>query len=719
MKNAFERYAPFIQEYIYRKKWTDLREVQIEACEAIMDTNKHVIVASGTASGKTEAVFFPMLTMLDKNPSNSIGIMYISPLKALINDQFERLNGLLEESDIPVWAWHGDISQSKKKKILKTARGILQITPESLESLLMNHLGDIQRLCLDLRFIVIDEIHALMGQDRGMQIICLISRLEQIIGHEIRRIGLSATLNDYKPAMKYISAGSNRDAIAVGIKNHKRIVSLCVETFIVQNEKKKDIRVIQDYYNFLYDHCHNKKCLIFTNSRSKAEETIVNLKKIAKIRGEKDIFYVHHGSISAESRSETERVLKNNMGPSVTAATLTLELGIDIGDLDTTIQIGAPYTCASFVQRLGRTGRRTGKSQMLFVNTFENNSSNFFDSIPWDLIRSIAIIQLYLEERWVEPFEQKRKPFSLLVHQTLSILMTYGELIPKELARKVLLLPPFRSIILQSEYQELLRFMIQENYLQRMDDGGIIIGLKGEKIVNHYSFFSVFQEEKTYHIIAREGEIGTLNHCPAIEEVFVLGGKAWKALSIDEDRLIIYVTRVKNAKVSPWFGQSGNVHTKVVQKMKKILQEDKEYVYLQPNAKKILANTRTYIKEYHLLDNNIIPCDDHSFYICPWVGTKQMDTLVKLLSCGLKETLEIISVSSSSYYIKVTTELSIKDFIQRLKKCKLNLDDPSLVLLEGQVPKVDKYDAMVPDTLLRKAFVYNQMDILSVIKLFQ
>lgn len=153
--------------------------------------------------------------------------------------------------------------------------------------------------------------------------------------------------------------------------------------------------------------------------------------------------------------------------------------------------------------------------------------------------------------------------------------------------------------------------------------------------------------------------------------------------------------------------------------MKKILQEDKEYVYLQPNAKKILANTRTYIKEYHLLDNNIIPCDDHSFYICPWVGTKQMDTLVKLLSCGLKETLEIISVSSSSYYIKVTTELSIKDFIQRLKKCKLNLDDPSLVLLEGQVPKVDKYDAMVPDTLLRKAFVYNQMDILSVIKLFQ
>lgn len=164
-KNAFERYAPFIQEYIYRKKWTDLREVQVEACNAIMDTDKHIIIASGTASGKTEAAFFPMLTMLDKNPSNSVGIMYIGPLKALINDQFERLNELLEEVDIPVWSWHGDVSQSHKKKALKVAKGVLQITPESLEALIMRHPGDACRLFSDLQFIVIDEIHALMGAD--------------------------------------------------------------------------------------------------------------------------------------------------------------------------------------------------------------------------------------------------------------------------------------------------------------------------------------------------------------------------------------------------------------------------------------------------------------------------------------------------------------------------------------------------------------------------
>ena len=178
--SAFERYAPFIQEYIYRKRWTDLREVQAEACDAIMDTNKHVIVASGTASGKTEAAFFPILTILEKKPSASVGVMYIGPLKALINDQFERLNELLDECEIPVWPWHGDISQSTKKKALQVAQGILQITPESLEALLMRRPGDACRLFSDLRFIVIDEIHALMGEDRGLQVLCLIARLEKL-----------------------------------------------------------------------------------------------------------------------------------------------------------------------------------------------------------------------------------------------------------------------------------------------------------------------------------------------------------------------------------------------------------------------------------------------------------------------------------------------------------------------------------------------------------
>ncbi|MGM9602980.1 MAG: DEAD/DEAH box helicase, partial [Faecousia sp.] len=694
-KTAFERYAPFIQEYIYRKKWTDLREVQVEACEAIMDTDQHVIIASGTASGKTEAAFFPILTLLEQRPSESIGVMYIGPLKALINDQFERLNELLDDSEIPVWPWHGDVSQSVKRRALKTARGILQITPESLEALLMRHPGDARRLFSDLQFIVIDEIHALMGVDRGLQVLCLIARLEKMTGCNPRRIGLSATLNDYQPAMDFLASGSKRGAVAVGIQSHKRTISLCVENFSIPKEEEKAGLVLKEYHHFLYDNCHQKKCLIFTNSRRDAEEIIANMKGIAAERSERDVFYVHHGSVSASLRQEAEHALRDNAGPTVAAATLTLELGIDIGDLDSTIQLGAPYTCSSFVQRLGRSGRRTGKSQMMFVNLHEASMKNPLDALPWGLLRSIAIIQLYLEERWVEPFAQKKKPFSLLAHQTLSTLMTYGELSPAELARSTLLLPAFRDTVLADEYRELLRYMLQEEYLQRMDNGGIIIGLKGEKITNHYSFYAVFQDEEMYRVMTKEGEIGTLTNCPAVEEVFVLAGRAWKVVSIDEARKIIYVSKAHNTRIPSWSGGGGDIHARVVQRMKQVLLEDTIYPYLRPNAQKLLSEARKLARESGLLKSDILPCGNTSFFLCPWTGTREIRTIGKLLSCGLKEHLDIFSVANSYHYLQVTSDLGVEECIHRFHELEIDCNDPDMVLPKDQTPKVDKYDPMV------------------------
>jgi ATP-dependent Lhr-like helicase len=538
---AFERYAPFIQEYIYRKRWTDLREVQAEACSAILDTDDHVIIASGTASGKTEAAFFPILTTLYHHPSNSVGVLYIGPLKALINDQFERLSGLLEDSGIPVWPWHGDVSQSMKQHALKEAQGVLQITPESLEALLMLRSAEAARLFGDLRFVVIDEIHAFMGTDRGLQVLCLLSRLEKIAGCHPRRVGLSATLNDYEPALRYLAAGTNRHAQAVGIQHHGRTISLCSDSFLLPHDPEEAEKVMEEYNSFLYDNCHDKKCLIFTNSRASAEKVIADMKEIARKRQEKDVFFVHHGSISAALRQEAEAALRDRDGPTVAAATLTLELGIDIGDLDSTIQIGAPYSCTSFVQRLGRSGRRSGKSQMMFLELLEPSERNVFDQLPWTLLRAIAIIQLYLEESWVEPFTLKPKPFSLLAHQTLSTLMTYGELSPSELARSVLFLPAFRETITQEEYRLILRYMIAEDYLQRVENGAIIVGIRGERITNHYSFYAVFQDEQAYHVQSKEGEIGTLDSCPATGEVFVLAGRTWKTLDVDMERKIVYV----------------------------------------------------------------------------------------------------------------------------------------------------------------------------------
>lgn len=708
--SAFERYAPFIQEYIYRKNWTDLREVQVEACEAILDTDNHVIIASGTASGKTEAAFFPILTSLQQNPSDTVGVMYIGPLKALINDQFERLSGLLEDSYIPVWPWHGDISQSVKKRALKEAQGILQITPESLEALLMRHPGDAVRLFSDLRFIIIDEIHALMGVDRGLQVMCLLARLEKLASCNPRRIGLSATLNDYAPALQFLSSGSQRCAIAVGINAHKRTISLCAESFLLPQEEEKADAVLAEYNQFLYDNCHKKKCLIFTNSRGGAEEVIASMKNLAAKGQDRDIFYVHHGSVSAALRHEAETALRDHQGPTVAAATLTLELGIDIGDLDSTIQIGAPYSCASFVQRLGRSGRRTGKSQMMFVDLFEESHKNPFDALPWNLLRAIAIIELYLKDRWVEPFTLKEKPFSLLAHQTLSTLMTYGEMAPSTLAKNVLTLPAFSGVT-QEEYRLLLQNMIAEDYLQRVETGGIISGLKGERIANHYSFYAVFQDEQAYHVHSQTGEIGTLDNCPSVDEVFVLAGRCWKVQSVDEERKIIYVQLVKNNRIPAWSGSGGDIHTRVVARMKEVLHEDVIYPYLQLGAVAILTQARKFVRESNLLNADMIPIDEHSFYLCPWIGTKELTTIKALLSNGLQGELMVYSVIGSRHYLQVTTGLSVADFAKKTRQLNVDIHCPDLVLPMDFAPKIDKYDPMVPNILLRKAALYNQFDV--------
>lgn len=717
-KSAFERYAPFIQEYIYRKKWTDLREVQVEACEAILDTDRHVIVASGTASGKTEAAFFPILTALQQSPSNTIGVIYIGPLKALINDQFERLSSLLEDSDIPVWPWHGDIAQSVKKRALKEARGVLQITPESLEALLMRSPGDVARLFSDLRFILIDEIHALMGTDRGLQVICLLSRLEKMANCSPRRIGLSATLNDYTTTLEFLSAGSRRTAIPVGIGAHRRTISLCVESFVLPDDEEKAQATLEEYNQFLYDNCHKKKSLIFSNSRSGVEKVIADMKDIAGRKQERDVFFVHHGSVAAALRHEAEMALRDNQGPTVAAATLTLELGIDIGDLDSTIQLGAPYSCASFVQRLGRSGRRTGKSQMMFVDLFEESNKNPLDMIPWNLLRAIAIIQLYLEERWVEPFSLKPKPFSLLAHQTLSTLMAYGELSPADLARRVLTLPAF-SQVTQEEYRLLLQNMLAEDYLQRMESGGIITGMKGERIANHYSFYAVFQDEQAYHVHSQNGEVGTLDNCPAVEEVFVLAGRSWKVQSIDEERKIIYVHQVKNNRIPTWNGSGGEIHKKVVQRMKTVLLEDTVYSYLQLGAAKILSQARQFMKESSLLNADIYPLGDRSFCMCPWTGTKELATIKSLFAYGLKRELDIYAVAGGKHYLQITTGLSKGDFIKKLHKLNLDIHNPDLILPVEQAPKIDKYDPMIPNLLLRRAALYNQFDLPSAMSILK
>ena len=550
-----------------------------------------------------------------------------------------------------------------------------------------------------------------MGKYRGLQLLCLLSRLEKLTGSSPRRIGLSATLNDYRPAMDFLRSGTPRNAVAVGISGRTRKIGLCVDAFPVPEDPVLAEQTMEQYHNFIYDSCRNQKCLIFTNSRNDAETVISRLKSIAAQQAEPDIFHVHHGSISAQLRQEAEQALRESTGPTVAAATLTLELGIDIGDLDCTIQAGAPWSCTSFVQRLGRSGRRSGRSKMMFLSLPEETGALHPDVLPWDLLRSLAIIQLYVEEQWVEPFTLKEKPFSLLAHQTLSTLMSQGELTPADLARQVLLLPPFRDRIRPEEYRDLLRNMIAGDYLQRMDNGGLIPGMKGERIAGHYTFYSVFPEEESYQVMASGTSIGTLTSCPQPGEDFLLAGRAWRVITVDDARRVIHAVPSSDSKIPSWSGSGGDIHGKIYRRISLLLQESTIWPYLRPEAAAQLERARKTAASLGMDRKDLLAVDKHRFLLFPWCGTRQLRTIEKLLTIGLQEKLLISHVANCEYYLDIRTGLSETELINRLKN--LNPADltPDLVLASSQAPRVDKYDYMVPDQLLRTAYLHNQMDI--------
>ena len=723
----FYRLAPFIQEYIYTHGWTELRSVQIEACKVIFDTDSHLLLAAGTASGKTEAAFLPVLTLLQEKPATTIGVLYIGPIKALINDQFERLNDLLKEADIPVWHWHGDVSPSHKKKLLKDPKGILQITPESLESLVINKkTTELIRLFGDLRFVIIDEIHAFMGSERGCQILCQLARLSRFVQNPPRRIGLSATLGDYSLAAQWLQAGTERPVITSDINVGQRKLHLAVEHFYVPNQPITEVEdntnqsVISPYYRYIFNHTKSRNCLIFANNRAETESVIASLRQIAEAEELPDIYHVHHGSISARLREAAENAMRAPTS-AITAATVTLELGIDIGQLERVIQLEAPLSVSSFLQRLGRSGRRGEPADMRFVCA-ENELSgeeSLPEQIPWQLLQAIAIIQLYLEERWIEPIRPVQYPLSLLYHQTMSILAAMGELSPAALAAQVLTLPPFCAIS-KDDFRQLLRYLIDIEHIQQTEQGGLIIGLTGEKIVRSFQFYAVFADNKEYTVRDDSMEIGSIIMPPPPGNRFTLAGRTWEVLDVEPKAKTIWVKRVEGIASVSWRGaSSSNIHTKILERMRRVLFEDVWYSYLQNGAKERLNTARQLARNAGLDKANLISLENNTCCIFPWMSTVAYRTLDRLLNFFYRESLDIRSIGGvSPYFMTVRLGKSkLKDLHDEIIfLCKRKITAHDLVSPE-EAPKIQKYDEFIPPNLLCKAFALDYLDVVELQKI--
>lgn len=728
---AFDRYAPFVQEYIYQNHWENLRSIQVAAADAIFNTDENVLLTASTASGKTEAAFFPIITLFSENMPSSVGCIYIGPLKALINDQFSRLNDLCAEADIPVWHWHGDVAQSHKAKLMRHPSGILQITPESLEALLLHKHAAIAKLFGDLRFVVIDEVHSLLRGDRGGQTLCLIERLSRIAGVNPRRIGLSATIGDPEGTGEFLSLGTGRKTVIPKIDAKGSKWRLSMEHFYVKDAQAAEDKQIPDELpvleektddapanadpgiGYIFEHTRGKKCLVFVNSREECEMVTTTLRHYCELNHEPDRFLVHHGNLSASYRETAEGIMKDDSQYMTTVTTATLELGIDIGRLERAFQIDAPWTVSSFLQRMGRTGRRELPPEMWFVIREDEPEVRAMlpTTIPWKLLQGIALVQLYLEERWVEPPRLDRLPFSLLYHQTMSTLASCGELSPRALADRVLRLHYFHRIT-QEDYRVLLRHLIATDHIQQTEQGGLIVGLAGERVINSFKFYGVFQESEEYTVRSESQELGTVVSPPPVGEKLAIAGHVWQVLDVDHKRRLIYCRQVKGS-VPAYFGQCpGDLHTKILTRMRRVLQEDRQYPYLMKNAVARLEQARFTAAHSGAADKTLINLGGNMWCLLPWVGTYTFLTMERFLKIKCADRLGLRNLDSARpFFIQFTMKADEATFFRVLAEEIRKPIDPMELVYPKELPLFDKYDEYLPEELVKKGFALGVLDV--------
>ena len=777
--SAFDRYAPFVQDFIYNHNWENLRSIQVAAADAIFNTDENVLLTASTASGKTEAAFFPILTELWENPPASVGAIYIGPLKALINDQFYRLGDLCEEADIPVWHWHGDVSASHKAKMLKHPSGILQITPESLEALLMHKHAAVPRLFCDLRYVVIDEVHSLLRGDRGGQTLCLIERLGRMAGVNPRRIGLSATIGDPERTGAFLASGTGRGCIIPRFEEPRRVWRLSMEHFYITGPQATE-RALQDHgpqqadvlkvervaggedrgganddgsrmapralpdpdgvtvldaddnallaptdtapndadpgIGYIFERTRGRKCLVFVNSREEAEAVCSMLRSYCEARHEPDRFLIHHGNLSASYRETAEDIMRDEEQLQTTVTTATLELGIDIGRLERAFQIDAPFTVSSFLQRMGRTGRRDDPPEMHFVMREEQPEprSMMPETVPWKLIQGIALVQLYREEKWVEPPALDRLPYSLLYHQVMATLASCGELSPAELAQRVLTLSYFHRVS-ADDLRVLLHHLIDTDQVEVTEGGGLIVGISGERITNSFKFYAVFQENEEFTVRCDSSELGTIVNPPPAGERIAIAGHCWLVEEVDWKRHLVFCTQVKG-RVPAYFGDcAGDINTHVLERMKRALEEHDAYPYLLGNARARLAQARHVAANAGVAGRDsrpLINLGGDTWALFPWLGSYAFLALERLLKIKCADELGLKGLDPSRPYFMQFRMKADEETFYRVVAAEAEADfAPIDLVYPGEVPYFDKYDEMLPAELVRKGFAEGVLDI--------
>ena len=726
---AFTRLNSRIQRWIWEQNWTELRDAQERAIGPILDGDSDIIITAATAAGKTEAAFLPICSAL-LDPANdvtaSLGVkaLYVSPLKALINDQYGRLDALCEHLDLPVHRWHGDVAGVRKAKVLAEPDGILLITPESIEAMLVIHGPKIGRIFGALRYVVIDEMHSFLGTERGAQLQSLLHRLELAIRRRVPRIGLSATLGDMAAAASYMRPGRGEQVTVITSTDDTHELRLQLRGYeakpanlgLAEDEPAEppeaqlaevggDRLAIADH---LYATLRGTDNLIFANSRRDVEIYADLLKRRCDRDHVRNEFVPHHGSLSKELREHVEARLKDRSNPVNAICTTTLEMGIDIGSVASIAQVGAPPTVASLRQRLGRSGRRGGAATLRLYITEEQVTPHTRpqDALRAHVVQTIAMVNLLLD-RWNEAPDSGGLHLSTLIQQLLSLIAQHGGISPLDAYRTLCEHGPFARVT-----PELFRSLLRTlggptvDLLSQASDGLLLLGVAGERLVNHYSFYAAFRTGEEYRLVANGRTLGTLPvDYPLLPgSLLIFGGRRWKVLTVDSYAKVVELIRSAGGRPPLFTGGGGEVADRVRQEMRRSYLAAEVPAYLDGPAARLLAEGRANFARFGLASDPLLTVGSETL-VFPWRGDRICSTLaVSLTGAGIEVAQDGICLTM--------TNCTREQAIARLAEL-LETGPPDPVALAARVGTkvVEKYDDYLSEALLNEAFAARSLDV--------
>ncbi len=709
---AFDLLSPAVQRWVWQQRWTELRDAQERAIPLIMAGDHDLVISATTASGKTEAAFLPICSVLADDTSTDPGIqaLYISPLKALINDQYGRLDALCEHLDLPVHRWHGDVAGAKKAKVLSVPRGVLLITPESLEALFVLRGPQVSRLLGRLRYVVVDEMHTFIGTERGAQLRSLLHRVELAVRRRIPRIGLSATLGDMVKAADWLRPSESGRCVVVesddgspGIQVELRGYS--EKSTAVNGDSDADGGALEAITEQLFTTLRGTDNLVFANSRSAVEQYADLLARRCTRARVANEFPPHHGNLSRELREDVERRLKDRSVPVSALCTSTLEMGIDIGSVASVTQVGPPPSVSALRQRLGRSGRRGGAQvlRLYITETAIDERTALLDRLRVGLVRTIAMTEL-LAESWYEPPDVGGFHLSTLVQQLLSLIAQHGGVEPKQAYEALCLKGPF-GLVSSGMFADLLRSLGRRDVIMQTFDGLLLLGVAGERIVNHYSFYTAFKTAEEYRLVADGRVLGTLPiaHAVVVGALIIFAGARWKVVHLDSATKTIDLVRAGGGRPPKFGGSAAPVHEAVRRRMYRLYCEQDEPKYLDDMARQMLAEARSEFHRWHLDVRPLIAVDGRAFLFA-WTGDRALDTLAVVLAArGLEVCREAMTVSITS---------DIATAARHLEELAASGSPDAASLVDHLADHVvDKWDELIDEPLLGNARAAQALDV--------